>query len=270
MEIPEEKRRIIYFEETTLDDESPFEEIIDYLKYQLGVSVLTFDDPTEFAQSLVNVEGRGAIVACLGRSPGIIKLSTEIKRFSKENIRFSMPFVGLTCGASNVFLCWILNNLVDNYIDGSGDAAEAAIKLLDNCFISLIDSSHAINNSKIAVVDDVNFSRESLAMVLSIYKAEVRTFSSGEALLAEIHYPFDIFIVDIVLEKLSGIETIKQIKKHHPKAIILAISSVANPRVAVSALEAGAMDFVAKPVDMRGIVYRILSLSSFIQENKQN
>lgn len=57
----------------------------------------------------------------------------------------------------------------------------------------------------------------------------------------------DLIIMDIVMPKANGLETIKEIKKINDNANIIVLSSVGNKDILQKALKAGASNFIQKP-----------------------
>ena len=75
---------------------------------------------------------------------------------------------------------------------------------------------------------------------------KIRPYQSGENLLYDLQdgFSYDLFLLDIEMPGMSGIDFLKQLLPVHPIPVIL-VSSL-NLRV-FDALEAGAVDFVRKP-----------------------
>lgn len=79
--------------------------------------------------------------------------------------------------------------------------------------------------SRILVIDDDKFVRASIRAVLESVGHEV--FDAGDAdagILQQRANPFDIAIVDLVMPKKEGLETIRELKQDFPNLPIIAIS----------------------------------------------
>ncbi|MFE8072809.1 sigma-54 dependent transcriptional regulator [Marinobacteraceae bacterium S3BR75-40.1] len=80
---------------------------------------------------------------------------------------------------------------------------------------------------------------------------------------------FQLCLTDMNLPDGNGIELVEWIQKHHPQIPVAVITAYGNMDTAISALKAGAFDFVSKPVDLphlRELVQSALRLS----ENTEN
>jgi DNA-binding response OmpR family regulator len=56
-------------------------------------------------------------------------------------------------------------------------------------------------------------------------------------------------LLDIMMPGISGIDTLKEIKKIDPNIPVIMVSGVTDEAIAKSALEFGAYDYVKKPID---------------------
>lgn len=115
------------------------------------------------------------------------------------------------------------------------------------------------------VVDDEPDIRELIEITLgrmNIASAAAQDLSSARALLAA--QPFDLCLTDMRLPDGNGIELVEHIQKNYPDTPVAVITAHGNMESAVSALKAGAFDFVSKPVDLqvlRNLVHTALKLS---------
>ncbi|MBI2779759.1 MAG: sigma-54-dependent Fis family transcriptional regulator [Gammaproteobacteria bacterium] len=115
------------------------------------------------------------------------------------------------------------------------------------------------------VVDDEPDIRELLELTLG--RMEIDTFAAenltqARALLAQ--HPFDLCLTDMRLPDGSGMELVEHIQKNHASLPVAVITAHGSMEMAISALKAGAFDFVSKPVDLhvlRTLVTAALKLS---------
>ncbi len=101
----------------------------------------------------------------------------------------------------------------------------------------------------IMIVDDAVFLRHVLKGIIS---------GSGHTVIAEasngreaihmyhIHKP-DIITMDITMPDMDGIEAVKEIRLHDPKARIIMCSAMGQHKMILQAIAAGASDFIVKP-----------------------
>jgi len=110
----------------------------------------------------------------------------------------------------------------------------------------------------VLVVDDEKNMRLSLRTLLAEEGYAVRDVESAEAglkLLAE--EPFLMVISDVRLGGMNGLDFLKQIREGWPDLPVLMITAYAVPRQAVQAIQAGAMDYLAKPFEPEELLHAV-------------
>ncbi len=125
----------------------------------------------------------------------------------------------------------------------------------------IFDTSNS--SGHILVVDDLPANVKLLATILKLEGFEVSTAAGGsEALqLIENHAP-DVVLLDVMMPEMDGFEVCRRIRqsaatRHLPVVMVTALQEVADR---VQALDAGADDFLSKPVDEVEVVARVKSL----------
>lgn len=73
-------------------------------------------------------------------------------------------------------------------------------------------------------------------------------------------YSYDVIVVDINLPDGSGLELIKEAKKHNPSSGIIVISARNSLDNKIEGLDLGADDYLTKPFDMAELVARVKAL----------
>ncbi len=104
---------------------------------------------------------------------------------------------------------------------------------------------------RIAVLDDVPSTLAMTKMVLeSQLECEVKTYSTAEAILdlSPSDYP-DLFLLDIVMEGMDGLELCRRLKENPETAAIpvIFLSAHGDCEGRVTALQAGGVDYIDKP-----------------------
>ncbi|SDJ84904.1 diguanylate cyclase [Aliiruegeria lutimaris] len=116
---------------------------------------------------------------------------------------------------------------------------------------------------RILVVDDVATNRIILKVKLAGAAYDVLQAGSGaEALkLAQRDMP-DLILLDISMPELDGLEVCRRLKADHRTADIpvIMVTAFNDPASKIAALEAGAEDFMTKPLDDLGLLARVRSL----------
>ncbi|UXI67692.1 sigma-54-dependent transcriptional regulator [Tahibacter amnicola] len=115
------------------------------------------------------------------------------------------------------------------------------------------------------VIDDERDIRELLTITLGRMNLDVDTVGSvGEAREMLAQRKYDLCFTDMRLPDGSGQEVIELIARQYPDTPVAMITAYGNVDAAVTALKAGAFDFVSKPVDLamlRRLVQTALRLS---------
>ncbi len=105
-----------------------------------------------------------------------------------------------------------------------------------------------MNPVKILVVDDEKIVRDSLKSWLQEAGYEPITASSGEEALKIIEdEKVNLFIIDLKMTGMDGIELFRNIKKMVEPALAIFISAYGTVESAVIAMKEGAFDFIEKP-----------------------
>ncbi|MEW6079345.1 MAG: sigma-54 dependent transcriptional regulator [Thermodesulfobacteriota bacterium] len=130
----------------------------------------------------------------------------------------------------------------------------------------------AEKQAHILVVDDELSMRELLDVMLSREGYRISLAEDGRKAIAMIgEIKFDLVLCDVRLGDLSGIEVLKAAKKADPETVVIMISAYAATETAVEAMNAGAYDFVPKPLDsneLKKTIESALLLKTVEQEKK--
>lgn len=128
-----------------------------------------------------------------------------------------------------------------------------------------------MQSAKILIVDDELIMRESLAGWLERDGHEVEKTASGEEALEILRESrFDILLVDIKMEGMSGLDVLKQVKESDPDVEIVMITAYGSIATAIEAMKNGAYDYLLKPFepDELGIlIEKIIEHQAQVREN---
>src|SRR3990172_456395 len=105
---------------------------------------------------------------------------------------------------------------------------------------------------QIAVVDDESESLASISRALRKVGYDVSSFEDGETALqhTEICRDVDLFVSDLKMPGVDGIQLLKRIRELNPAAGFLIVTGHGTVETAVDALKAGADDYILKPLDL--------------------
>lgn len=111
-----------------------------------------------------------------------------------------------------------------------------------------LDMERGDRMARILVVDDAHFMRMQCSKVLRSDGHEVLEAADGsEAVQRYEESDPDLVLMDVTMPVMDGIEAVKTIKQASPQARIIMVSATGQQSMVMSAIEAGALDFVIKP-----------------------
>jgi len=115
------------------------------------------------------------------------------------------------------------------------------------------ESDEILRRKKVLVVDDDARNIYALATVLEGAEMEVLSATNGRVAIETIHSTPDLAVVlmDIMMPEMDGYETIRQIRSEASLTAlpILAVTAKAMKGDREKCLEAGASDYISKPVN---------------------
>jgi DNA-binding NtrC family response regulator len=125
--------------------------------------------------------------------------------------------------------------------------------------------------TNVLIVDDEETICESLKAWFAKDGYQVETALSGADALRRLQErQFDIYLVDIKMPGMDGIELLSRLKEHHPDAVVIMITAHGSVETAVEAMKRGAMDYLCKPFDpdeLSLLMERLLSHKALRDEN---
>ncbi|ATH06556.1 response regulator [Halobacteriovorax marinus] len=130
-------------------------------------------------------------------------------------------------------------------------------------------SSTRNEDLKIVVVDDSDLSRNSLIEIL-----EKNGFNVvGQASSANEAVPLlgtgaNLFLIDIVMPEVSGIELSKIISENSKQAKIIMMSSLNMESIIIESISNGAVDFLSKPFSEKDLIRSVEKIE--IEMEKDN
>ncbi len=128
-----------------------------------------------------------------------------------------------------------------------------------------------MSNAKILIVDDELIMRESLGEWLERDGYQVMKADSGERAVEMLQKTmFDVLLVDMKMEKMSGLEVLRYVKRHDPEVAVVIITAYGSISGAVDAMKHGAWDYLLKPFDPAELGMLIQKILRHQAQNREN
>lgn len=107
-----------------------------------------------------------------------------------------------------------------------------------------------MGNAKVLIVDDEKIMRESLAGWLLRDGHDVETAKSGEEALEKLNVTrYNVLLLDIKMEGISGLDVLKHVRENDPDVAVIMITAYGSISTAIEAMKNGAADYLLKPFD---------------------
>lgn len=123
---------------------------------------------------------------------------------------------------------------------------------------------------RILVVDDEADVAYSFQRVLAEEPVEVEGVTSGSESLKRLKKePYDLVLLDVRIGTEHGIEIFRQIRKEHPKQLVIVMTAHGTAQTAIEAMKLGAFDYILKPFDvpeLLSILRRALQTAASMRE----
>lgn len=122
------------------------------------------------------------------------------------------------------------------------------------------DSDSQQRAPRILVVDDEALSRDMLVRRLASRQFDAVGFSSAQEAVIEIESnPADLILMDNAMPNLSGVDAVRLIRQHwSPDSLpIIMVSAMIDSEDVIEALDAGANDYVIKPIHFKVLLARV-------------
>jgi len=112
--------------------------------------------------------------------------------------------------------------------------------------------------TRVLLVDDEKEFVETLSERLTLRHYDVTTSLSGDDAVEKIKsHLFDVIILDVLMPGMSGIATLREIKRIRPLIEVIMLTGNATVETAIEGLKLGALDFLLKPCETDDLVAKI-------------
>jgi two-component system response regulator FixJ len=121
------------------------------------------------------------------------------------------------------------------------------------------------------VVDDDDALRDELCEALTAVGHTVRTYTDGAAFLA-VHDTLGdgCIVLDVNMPGLSGREVQEELRRAGSRHQIVMLTGAATVPLAVAALQAGAADFIEKPLKLDTLIQAVARALARLRQDNQN
>jgi len=122
---------------------------------------------------------------------------------------------------------------------------------------------------RIVVVDDSEFSRQATVEVLGDAGFDiVGSFgSAAEALNFTKVSEADVYLIDVVMPEMSGIELAKEVSSLMSENRIIMMSSLNTENIVIESISNGAIDFLPKPFEKDDLVRAIKKICADLEKD---
>ncbi|MCC8423342.1 response regulator [Mucilaginibacter sp. UR6-11] len=183
--------------------------------------------------------------------PVIINTAMELDKTSVSRLmKYANAMVVKTNKSSDRLIDEV--NLFLNKISTAPQAGSAAAKA------AAVSGKDGVKGKKVLIVDDDMRNIFALSSALQGYDMNVEIAGDGEEAIAKLEQMTDIDIVlmDIMMPKMDGYEATRYIRKQNKwsRLPIIALTAKAMKDDREKCIEAGANDYITKPVDMDRLI----------------
>lgn len=113
-------------------------------------------------------------------------------------------------------------------------------------------------SSRVLIVDDEKLMRISLESQLKKEGYSVKSVDNAlDGLKMVKSEEYDVVVTDLRLSGMSGIDFLKEIKKHNQEIIVVIMTAYGTLESAVSAIKEGAYDYIAKPFSTDELIIKL-------------
>jgi DNA-binding response OmpR family regulator len=124
-----------------------------------------------------------------------------------------------------------------------------------------------MKNIKVLFVDDEEEFVQLLAERAKLQELGTEIALDGSEALEKLGKKLpDVMILDFMLAGIDGLTVLKQVKNKYPHVQVIMLTAKGNPEIEKNAREAGAFDYLEKPVDFNQLKKRIEKAYQYKQQ----
>ncbi|MBN1500153.1 MAG: diguanylate cyclase [Spirochaetes bacterium] len=224
-----------------LETSSLYRKILSDISEELNCKYIAVDSCEE-ALKIVATENIDLILTAMELEDG--NSISFIKKIN-ESESTSIPIVVFTGNDSAEDRRIMFDLGIIDYISKKSTPEEIKKSII--AYKSEDEISQKLDKLKIAVCDDSSMDRFILERIFKMYSIKTADFyESGEELFTS-GKEYDIYIVDLILRKMSGKSIIMKLRSSGSESVIITISGIDHFKTVSNVLMIGADDYITKP-----------------------
>lgn len=228
-----------------LEQSSFIKKLVKNILLENGFNCISVDTAEEAYKTLENLNGNIDLIIT-----SLLLKNTSIEQFMKtinnSDANKNIPVFVVTGNELEDTKKRILNLGVSDYIT-KNDLGEELLKHV-KYIIKENELLNCLKEAKIACVDDSHFDCTIIKDTLAKYGIQNIDFYSSGKNLMESKKHYDLYLIDIVLENEFGKNIIIRLRRDNINSSIIVTSSLTNTKTVASMLNAGANDYIRKPI----------------------
>ena len=124
--------------------------------------------------------------------------------------------------------------------------------------------------SKLLLIDDEVDVQYSFQRIFASPEIELATASSGEEGLKLLpKFKPDLVIMDLRMEGMTGLETLRRVRQIDPKQLVILMTAFGTTQTAIEAMKLGAYDYLLKPFDVPKLKEIVLNALKAARDMRQ-
>ena len=179
------------------------------------------------------------------------KLFTKFNRL-EEDMNTTIEGTGLGLAITKSLVELMGGNIVVHSTYGEGSKFTVFISQKISDGVILNDSDDEIitfDNKKVLIVDDNNLNIKVASKILKEFNLIIESAYSGQECLDKVkNNNYDLILMDIMMPKMSGVETLKKLKENSINTPVVALTADAIQGQSNKYIEVGFNDYLSKPI----------------------
>ncbi len=199
------------------------------------------------------------------------KLFTKFNRL-EEDMNTTIEGTGLGLAITKSLVELMGGNIVVHSTYGEGSKFTVFISQKISDGVILNDSDDEIitfDNKKVLIVDDNNLNIKVASKILKEFNLIIESAYSGQECLNKVKdNNYDLILMDIMMPKMSGVETLKKLKENSINTPVVALTADAIQGQSNKYIEVGFNDYLSKPIQ-KNELKRVLNkcLNGIVENN---